>query len=147
MSRSVPSFAEKKKGTIRLLAIDDESDYLSFIQVVAEDLGFEVFTLAHSAEFESAFSGFKPDILMVDIMMPDLDGIEIARSLAKSSGPKNIIFMSGFQTDFTKFAKVLANPDGIHSVHSFSKPIHLGPFRELLIRLREESELAESYNL
>ncbi|MEP4380867.1 MAG: response regulator [Alphaproteobacteria bacterium] len=116
----------------RLLAIDSEEKYLEFIQFVAEDLNFEVQTLTHSSEFAAEYRDFDPDILLIDIMMPECDGVEIARWLSGSHSPKKIIFMSGLRSDFSQFSRALTDPDGIHTVHSFRKPINLGPFRELL---------------
>lgn len=116
----------------RLLAIDHEEKYLEFIQFVAEDLSFDVRTLTHSSEFAAEYQGFDPDVLLIDIMMPECDGIEIARWLSGCDTPKKIIFMSGLRSDFSQFSRALTDPDGIHTIHSFRKPINLGPFRELL---------------
>lgn len=139
----IPRFPEKRKGITRLLAVDDEKDYLSFIEVAAEDLGFEVFTLEDSTAFETVFSAFKPDILVVDIMMPWFDGIEIARYLAGSVEAKKVIFMSAQRAAYGEYAKTLADPHGIHSVHAISKPIHLGPFRDLLLHLSDNSAISK----
>jgi len=116
----------------RLLAIDGEAKYLEFIQFVAEDLSFDVRTLSHSSEFAAEYLDFDPDVLLIDIMMPECDGIEIARWLSGCDTPKKIIFMSGLRSDFSQFSRALTDPDGIHTIHSFRKPINLGPFRELL---------------
>ncbi|MBT4906015.1 MAG: response regulator [Rhodospirillaceae bacterium] len=116
----------------RLLAIDGEEKYLEFIQFVAEDLNFEVHALTHSSEFAAEYQDFDPDVLLIDIMMPECDGVEIARWLSGCDTPKKIIFMSGLRSDFSQFSRALTDPDGIHTIHSFRKPINLGPFRELL---------------
>lgn len=116
----------------RLLAIDGEAKYLEFIRFVAEDLGFDVRTLSHSAEFGAEYQDFDPDVLLIDIMMPECDGAEIARWLSGCDTAKKIIFMSGLRSDFSQFSRALTDPDGIHTIHSFRKPINLGPFRELL---------------
>tara|TARA_R110002110_G_scaffold2756_4_gene13354 strand:- start:17825 stop:18358 length:534 start_codon:yes stop_codon:yes gene_type:complete len=116
----------------RLLAIDNEEKYLEFIQFVAEDLEFDVRTLSHSAALAATYQDFDPDILLIDIMMPECDGIEIARWLSSSDSPKKVIFMSGLRSDFSQFSRALTDPDGIHTIHSFRKPINLGPFRKLL---------------
>jgi len=116
----------------RLLAIDGEAKYLEFIQFVAEDLNFDVHTLTHSCDFAAEYQDFDPDVLLIDIMMPECDGVEIARWLSGCDTPKKIIFMSGLRSDFSQFSRALTDPDGIHTVHSFRKPINLGPFRELL---------------
>lgn len=117
----------------RLLAIDNEEKYLEFIQFVAEDLNFEVHTLSHSSAIAAEYQDFDPDVLLIDIMMPECDGIEIARWLSGCDTPKKIIFMSGLRSDFSQFSRALTDPDGIHTIHSFRKPINLGPFRELLV--------------
>lgn len=116
----------------RLLAIDNEVKYLEFIQFVAEDLNFDVQTLSYSSEFSAVYQDFDPDVLLIDIMMPECDGIEIARWLSGCDTSKKIILMSGLRSDFSQFSRALTDPDGLHTIHSFRKPINLGPFRELL---------------
>lgn len=116
----------------RLLAVDHEEKYLEFIRFVGEDLDFDVRTLSHSSEFAATYHDFDPDVLLIDIMMPECDGFEIASWLSGCDTPKKIIFMSGLRSDFSQFSRALTDPDGIHTIHSFRKPINLGPFRELL---------------
>lgn len=116
----------------RLLAIDHEVKYLEFIQFVAEDLDFEVRTISRASDCAAAYQLFDPDVLLIDIMIPECDGIEIARWLSACDCPKKIILMSGLRSDFSQFSNALTDPDGMHAIHSFRKPINLGPFRELL---------------
>ncbi len=121
--------AERKQ---RLLAIDREEKHLEFIRFVAEDLGFEVRTVTNPDAFEALYEGFDPDVLLIDIMMPECDGDGVAQWLSGCDTPKKVIFMSGLRADISQFSRSLADPDGIHAIHSFRKPINLGPFRELL---------------
>lgn len=116
----------------RLLAIDKEEKYLEFIRFVAEDLNFDVRTLSRSDEFAATYDAYDPDVLLIDIMMPECDGAEIARWLSACDTPKKVIFMSGLRSDFSQFSGALTDPEGIHAIHAFRKPINLGPFRELL---------------
>lgn len=116
----------------RLLAIDREEKYLEFIRFVAEDLGFEVRTVTDPDAFAALYEGFDPDVMLIDIMMPECDGDEVARWLSGCDTPKKIIFMSGLRADVSQFSRSLADPDGIHAIHSFRKPFRKQTFGEHL---------------
>ena len=65
---------------VRVLAIDDEEDALGLLRVVLETAGADVSTLASPAEALEHVATLKPDVLIVDLGMPEMDGFEfIAR--------------------------------------------------------------------
>ena len=61
----------------RVLGVDDEEQIPALIQRVAEDLGFATHTLSDPRRFMTTFFRLKPHIVVVDIIMPDMDDIEI----------------------------------------------------------------------
>jgi CheY-like chemotaxis protein len=65
----------------RVLAVDDEEQNLVLTQRVAEELGFATHTLSDAQRFMTTFVRFKPDIVVIDIVMPNMDGIEIIQWL------------------------------------------------------------------
>jgi two-component system alkaline phosphatase synthesis response regulator PhoP len=69
---------EKKK----VMLVDDEEDFLKLTKLNLEATGrFEVLTLASGIDIVPQLHNFKPDILVLDILMPKVDGIEICHIL------------------------------------------------------------------
>jgi DNA-binding response OmpR family regulator len=77
----------------RILVVDDEESILKVVEYALRQEGFEVRTAANGAAAESAFDEVAPALVILDVMLPDKSGLEIARDLrARSSVP--IIMLS-----------------------------------------------------
>jgi PAS domain S-box-containing protein len=70
---------------VRVLAVDDEPDAQALLRSVLEAAGAEVFTLASADEALAQIGSVQPDVLIVDIGMPDVDGLELIRRIRRSS--------------------------------------------------------------
>ena len=69
--------AEKK----RILLLDDSTITLEMEKVVLEERGYKVAVAANLLEFQSQLEKFKPEIILTDLMMPDISGKDIVRVL------------------------------------------------------------------
>jgi len=86
---------------IRVLAIDDEEDMLELIKLQLEATGgFNVKTESDSSRALSAAREFGPDVILLDIMMPKVDGSEVAAQFKTASDLKNVplIFLTALVT-------------------------------------------------
>jgi PAS domain S-box-containing protein len=72
---------------IRVLAIDDEEDALSLLRVVLETAGAEVETLASPRAALERIEAVRPDVLVVDLGMPEMDGFELISRIRASNVP------------------------------------------------------------
>lgn len=73
-----------------ILAIDDEKDILSLLQYNLEKEGYQFLsTMTGETGFEMAKSR-KPDLILLDLMLPGMDGLEVCRLLRQTSETKNI---------------------------------------------------------
>jgi PAS domain S-box-containing protein len=72
---------------IRVLAIDDEEDALSLLRVVLETAGAEVETVASPLVALERIEAFRPDVLIVDLGMPEMDGFELISRIRASNVP------------------------------------------------------------
>ena len=63
----------------RVLAIDDEPSMTEWLQVLLEHAGFEVRTAHIGARGEELFRTWRPDTVVTDLILPDIDGIELVR--------------------------------------------------------------------
>src|SRR5262245_33825487 len=116
----------------RLLSVDDDNDILEIIQGTAAGLGFEVDAVSHPMMFMKAYARIKPDVITLDMIMPDMDGIELIRWLGDVDCKARVILVSGAGLAYSKMAARLAE-DGAHlDIHTLSKPFRLADLRAVL---------------
>jgi len=65
----------------RILVVDDEEDILHFLELVLGDKGYEVTTAANGHEALARAQADRPDLILLDIMMPQMDGWEVLKLL------------------------------------------------------------------
>jgi two-component system chemotaxis response regulator CheY len=82
----------------RILVIDDESLVRTFLRDVLESAGHEVREGANGDEAIAAFAEFKPDILIVDLIMPEQDGLFVIREVRRSMPDAKVIAISGMHS-------------------------------------------------
>ncbi len=79
---------------IKLLLVEDESALAMIVKDVLEKEGFSVEWAANGNLGLKSFHAFKPDIVVADIMMPLLDGMEMARQIRQNDRHTPILFLS-----------------------------------------------------
>lgn len=89
--------------TKRILAVDDDPDILTLVRYNLEKEGFKVATAESGEEALEKTRKNKPDLLILDLMMPGVDGLEVCRILKSDSATRNIPVMmltaKGEETD------------------------------------------------
>jgi len=116
----------------RLLVIDDERDIGEFIRTVAEEMGYAVTVTSSAEAFQKAYKSFCPTHIMLDIVMPDIDGIELLRYLAASGCQAKVLVMSGYSEKYLDSAQKLSDAYGLRNIDRLTKPIRLAKLREVL---------------
>lgn len=116
----------------RLLILDDEPDFGAFVKRVAEDIGFEVTVLDRSTAFKPTYQEVQPDKIVLDIVMPDMDGVEIITWLTSVGNKAAVILVTGFGADYAKMATILATTNRLYPVTSLTKPMKLDDLRAAL---------------
>ena len=79
-----------------LLVVDDETAVLSLIRRVGESQGFEVVTCTDGRRALQLAEARRPDLVMVDLRMPDVNGLEIVRALRAADAKAMVVLMTGF---------------------------------------------------
>ncbi|QYZ65784.1 MAG: regulatory protein [Gammaproteobacteria bacterium (ex Lamellibrachia satsuma)] len=119
--------ADKRK----LLVIDDEPDIGVFVRDVALDLGYEAISIHRPDSFEAFFSD-DIDLVVLDLIMPGRDGVELLRTMAERSSTASIILISGYDTGVLHSAQKLASEQGLHVVGTLTKPIRYRELEDML---------------
>lgn len=69
----------------RILVVDDDAALSELLQVVLEASGYETYWVARGDEVVDAVARFAPDIVLLDVLLPGLDGVSAARNLRRVS--------------------------------------------------------------
>lgn len=90
------------KITPRILIVDDEDDILEFISYNLNKAGFKVFTSSGGQQALKIAAQERPDLIILDIMMPQMDGIEVCRRLREDDrfDETIIAFLTARNEDF-----------------------------------------------
>ena len=72
--------------TLRILVVDDEPSIVDAVSTALRYEGFEVTEATNGRIALAAAQDFKPDLIVLDVMLPDLDGFEVARRLRRDEG-------------------------------------------------------------
>jgi len=84
-----------------ILMVDDDVDYLEAMKALLESNGYRVFTESNGQKGFDAMRQQKPDLLLLDVMMPNSDGFDIARALHADEELKKVpvIIVSGIRKE------------------------------------------------
>lgn len=85
----------------KILVVDDEKPISDIIKFNMVKEGYEVLTAFNGREALEVFEAEHPDILILDLMLPELDGLEVARTIRKTSNVP-IIMLSAKDSEFDK---------------------------------------------
>lgn len=81
---------KNKQAKTKVLVVDDEVSILDAIALVLEEEGYTVATIAKGQETYDKVATFKPDIILLDVLMSGKDGREICKTLKHDPATKNI---------------------------------------------------------
>ena len=104
----------------RILLAEDDESMRRFLAKALENAGHQVVSFGQGEEAHHCLKNDVFDILLTDIVMPEMDGIELARLAAELDPTLKIMFITGF-------AAVALNADGEAPTEAkvLSKPFHL----------------------
>ena len=122
----------------RVLVVDDEPNIVDVVSMALRFQGFAVESAGSGAEAIAAVSSFKPQLIVLDVMLPDMEGFEVARRLGAQRARVPIIFLTARDATDDKVRGLAIGGDDY-----VTKPFSL---EELVARIRSilrRSGLAE----
>jgi CheY-like chemotaxis protein len=122
--------AQALRPARRVLVIDDEASFCRFMARLIGSLGYEVTTTcqARCAYLDELK---EPDIVFIDMMMPDMDGIQVLEVLAEYKVKSAIVLMSGADTGLSK-AEAYAKEAELRLIGVLHKPFRLNDVQTIL---------------
>lgn len=122
------------EGKPRILVVDDEPDLVTVLKIGLETEGYDVLTASDGEQGLALARQFMPDLLMLDLMLPRMDGYKVCRALKFDERYKKIpIFILSARSGETD--RRLALELGADEFHS--KPYNM---RDLVARVRTRLE-------
>lgn len=122
----------------RLLAVDDNADSAELVARVAAKSGYEVRSLTDTRTLRAVLEEWKPEVITLDLCMPEEDGIGIFATLHESGFQGELVIISGQDDWLRKTASRLASARGLRVAADLSKPVDLSVLRSLLAKLQTE---------
>ena len=116
---------------MRMLVIDDEEDICETIAEIASTYHFEVSTISNPDNVAATIAETKPDFIMLDLMMPGTDGVELLRLLADHVKDSQLCLISGSDSRVLNSARRLGSAHGLNVVAAMEKPLDIGALRAL----------------
>jgi DNA-binding response OmpR family regulator len=96
----------------RILAVDDDKDILEILQLILEDSGYEVDTLADGHHLFEKIAETHPDLIILDVMLGNMDGRDLCRSMKAKKETRNIpVIMLSASHTISGDLKQNGNPD------------------------------------
>ena len=128
-----------KKKDIKILLVDDEPDILEIVGYNLTAEGYQVYTAKNGVEGVAMAKKKEPHLIILDVMMPEMDGMEACEKIRKMKGMENTIitFLTARGEDYSQVAGLDAGADDY-----INKPIRpkvlVSKVKALLRRLKED---------
>ncbi|MDJ0646825.1 MAG: response regulator transcription factor [Flavobacteriaceae bacterium] len=129
-----------KKKDIKILLVDDEPDILEIVSYNLQNEGYQVFTASNGVEAVKAAKKITPHLILLDVMMPEMDGMEACEKIRDIKGLKDVIiaFFTARGEDYSQVAGFEAGADDY-----ITKPVKpkvlVSKVKSLLRRLKDTS--------
>jgi two-component system OmpR family response regulator len=120
--------AERAADTRRVLIVDDEASITDAVATALRYEGFDTYEIASGRAAVAAIDEFRPDLIILDVMLPDLDGLAVARRLRDRRVPVPVIFLSAKDATEDKIAGLALGDDYV------TKPFSLARVQTVLRR-------------
>jgi len=124
----------------KILVVDDEEANLALLEAILEGTGGEIRTLDDSRQVEQVFAEFEPDIVLIDLHMPEPDGLEVLRRLRSARnalGYLPVIMLTGDTRNVARNSALILGADDF-----LTKPLDRD---EVVLRVRNLLRNRELY--
>jgi two-component system alkaline phosphatase synthesis response regulator PhoP len=134
-----------KKKEIKILLVDDEPDILEIVGYNLSQEGYKIVTATNGKEAVAAAKKEQPHLIIMDVMMPEMDGMEACENIRRIPELSNTIitFLTARSEDYSQVAGFEAGADDY-----ITKPIKpkllVSKVKALLRRLKEETAASEN---
>ncbi|MCW8888236.1 MAG: response regulator [Gammaproteobacteria bacterium] len=123
-----------------LTIVDDDEDLAALYRLVAENVGMDISRYDNGADFVHSDLN-RAQIVLLDLMLPQMDGVQVLRRLAKSEFKYPIILLSGYDMGALKVAREEATSHELNVISTLTKPVDVEVLEMLLLEACEHNSL------
>jgi DNA-binding response OmpR family regulator len=126
----LPKGAQEKQkiGKNRIVIIDDDAPLLEIMRDIAAGEGYDVAALGKGADLIDTVDSFSPQRIVMDLSIPDCDGISLMRSLAEKGCSVPIVVVSSHPSRFLDDVRLLGTALGLDIRAALQKPFKVAEF-------------------
>lgn len=135
--------SEAKIAEGRLLVVDDEPNIVELLSMSLRYAGFEVETAMNGRDAVKAAQSFRPDVVLLDVMLPDLDGFDVLRRLRGEGSKVPVLFLTAKDATEDKVTGLTIGADD-YITKPFSLEEVIARIRVVLRRLHGEDAAVSS---
>ncbi len=117
----------------RVLIVDDDARIGRIIKRIATTLHVDASVTDNPADFESVYLKCRPNVIFMDLQMPDIDGIELLRGLASARSNAAIFLMSGVDKSVLSTAVEFGKSLGLNMAGILLKPFDIEKVKEAIV--------------
>ena len=117
-----------------ILVVDDEPDICQLVQDILEDEGFQVLTALNGAQAREHWQQAHPDLVLLDIWMPDVDGVSLLKEWSDTGLTGPVVMMSGHGT-----VETAVEATRLGAFDYLEKPLSMGKLLSTVARAMESS--------
>ena len=116
----------------KLLIVDDHTGVTSVIRMTAARMGFTCEIINRPEDAAAAFLSFRPDLVILDMMMPETDGIDVLNTIVRTDIPAKFILISGYGDEFLRMGEQIVKRHRDEPVSFLKKPFRRDELVEVL---------------
>ena len=116
----------------RLLVVDDEPKMGEFVREIGDELGYDVAVTHKARDFKQQYRSFAPTTVVLDMTLPDEDGVQLLKFLKTEASNARIVVISGLDPRIRHAFDRLGDAFGLHVVANLQKPIEIETLRSAL---------------
>jgi two-component system alkaline phosphatase synthesis response regulator PhoP len=137
-----------KKKDIRILLVDDDADILEIVGYNLSQEGYQISTAVNGKEAIAKAKKVLPHLIIMDVMMPEMDGMEACENIRKIPELSNVIitFLTARSEDYSQVAGFDAGADD-YITKPIKQKLLVSKVKALLRRLKETEKDSETLNV
>jgi len=123
----------------RILLVDDELDFSELVQYRLSDCGYQFATATNSTDALNSAWDRPPDLILLDLLLPDLDGLSVCEIFTRHPATQNIpiIMITAVGTDVTRYSAQVAGARDF-----FAKPVDFERLKSTIASILAASRAA-----
>ncbi len=130
----------------RIYIVDDDIQVAELFSAAIDSVGIDNQYFTSAREFLQ-IDLLDTDVVLLDLNMPDIDGIEVIRVLGKNSAQVQLVLISGHDKGVLHSAQQLAQAHALRVAGSLSKPVPIEKLKKLVIELSQQAQSSNQQGL